>query len=44
MGELHPMSPKRDKILRFYNAASFDADLDAAGRVTLPPKLLAHGD
>jgi transcriptional regulator MraZ len=39
---LNPMSAQYRKLSRFYQGNSFELDLDAAGRVTLPPPLLAH--
>ena len=38
----HPFSPERRKLTRFFTHNSFDAELDASGRVTLSPKLLEH--
>lgn len=38
----HPLSPQRRKLTRFFTHNSFDAELDASGRVTLSPKLLEH--
>ncbi len=42
LGDLNPMGSEYRKLSRFYQGNSFDIDLDAAGRVTLPPPLLAH--
>jgi MraZ protein len=39
---LNPMSSRARTLSRFHQANSFDMELDAAGRVTLPPPLLAH--
>ncbi|MBJ7332251.1 MAG: division/cell wall cluster transcriptional repressor MraZ [Solirubrobacteraceae bacterium] len=36
------LSPERRKLTRFFSANAFDAELDSAGRVMVPPKLLAH--
>ena len=45
LGELNPMGSEYRKLSRFYQGNSFEIDLDAAGRVTLPPPLLgARGD
>jgi MraZ protein len=41
---LNPMSSQHRKLSRFYNGNSFEIDLDASGRVTLPPPLLAHAE
>lgn len=38
----HPLSPEAQKLKRFFAANSLDTDLDAAGRVMLPPFLLEH--
>ena len=43
LGGLNPMGPEYRKLSRFYQGNSFEIDLDSAGRVTLPPPLLAHG-
>ena len=39
---LNPMGSRYRKLSRFYQGNSFEIDLDANGRVTLPPPLLAH--
>jgi transcriptional regulator MraZ len=36
------VSSERRKLSRYFAGNSFDADLDAAGRVTLNPALLDH--
>jgi MraZ protein len=41
---LNPMGSQYRKLSRFYQGNSFEMELDAAGRVTLPPPLLDHGD
>ena len=38
----NPLGAQRKRIARYFQAHSFDLELDAAGRVTLPPPLLAH--
>jgi MraZ protein len=38
----NPLDPGRKRIARYFQANSFEQDLDSAGRVTLPPPLLAH--
>ena len=38
----HPISPEAQKLKRFFAANSLDTDLDAAGRVMVPPFLLEH--
>ena len=35
-------APSTSKLQRFFQANSFAIELDAAGRVTLPPPLLEH--
>jgi MraZ protein len=42
LGGLNPMGSEYRKLSRFYQGNSFEVELDAAGRVTLPPPLLAH--
>jgi MraZ protein len=37
----HPLSEEREALARFYGANSQDAELDAAGRVIVPPRMLA---
>jgi transcriptional regulator MraZ len=39
----NPLGQDRKRVARFFQANSFDLELDAAGRVTLPPPLLSHG-
>ncbi|MBA3421028.1 MAG: division/cell wall cluster transcriptional repressor MraZ [Thermoleophilaceae bacterium] len=39
---LNPVSAERRKLTRYVAGHSFDAELDAAGRVTLNPSLLEH--
>jgi MraZ protein len=43
LGELNPMGQQYRKLSRFYQGNSFEVELDASGRVTLPTPLLAHG-
>jgi len=38
----NPLDPARRRIARYFQANSFEQELDSAGRVTLPPQLLAH--
>jgi MraZ protein len=42
LGGLNPMGSEYRKVSRFYQGNSFEVELDASGRVTLPPPLLAH--
>jgi MraZ protein len=42
LGGLNPMGSEYRKLARFYQGNSFEIELDASGRVTLPPPLLAH--
>jgi len=39
---MNPMGSEHKKLSRYYQGNSFDLELDSAGRVTLPPSLLAH--
>ncbi len=36
------MGAEYRKMSRFFQGNSFEVDLDASGRVTVPPSLLAH--
>jgi len=38
----NPLSNEYRAVQRYFQANSFDVELDASGRVTLPPPLLAH--
>lgn len=38
----NPLSREYRAVQRFFQANSFDVELDSSGRVTLPPPLLAH--
>ena len=38
---LHPLSEEREALARFYGANAHDAELDAAGRVIVPARMLA---
>src|SRR5829696_3550287 len=42
LGGLNPVSAERRKLTRYVAGNSFDAELDAAGRVTLNPALVEH--
>ena len=42
LANLNPVSAERRKLTRYFAGSSFDAELDAAGRVTLNDALLAH--
>jgi MraZ protein len=44
LGNLNPMGSQYRKLSRFYQGNSFEVELDAAGRVTLPPPLLGHAE
>jgi MraZ protein len=39
---MHPLSPDRRKLTRFFSGGSYDVELDSAGRVTLNAELLKH--
>ncbi len=39
---LNPGSPKARELKRFFFATSFDAELDAANRVMIPPELIRY--
>jgi MraZ protein len=38
----NPLGREYKGVQRFFQANSFDVELDSSGRVTLPPPLLAH--
>jgi MraZ protein len=40
MAGMHPLSPQRRQLHRFFSAYAFPAELDGAGRVMIPPRLL----
>jgi MraZ protein len=42
LGGLNPMGSEYRKASRFFQGNSFEVELDASGRVTLPPPLLTH--
>ena len=42
LAALNPIGADYRRVSRFYQGNSFDVELDASGRVTLPPPLLAH--
>src|SRR3954454_2037372 len=39
---LNPLGADRKKVARYYQANSWELEMDKASRVTIPPKLLAH--
>jgi MraZ protein len=39
---LNPMSPDARQLRMWFSANAFDTELDAAGRVQVPPKLIEH--
>ena len=43
LARLNPVGSERRKLTRYLAGNSFDAELDAAGRVTLNQTLLSHG-
>ena len=42
LSDLNPMGAQYRKLSRFYQGNSFEVELDASGRVTLPSTLMAH--
>ena len=42
LSNLNPMTPEYRKLQRYYSANAFDVELDGAGRVMVPPALMAH--
>ena len=43
LADEHPLSKQADRIKRFFQANSIEAELDAAGRVMVPGFLMEHG-
>jgi MraZ protein len=39
-----PFHPEARQLQRYFHAGSFDAELDSAGRIMLPPPLIKHAD
>jgi len=44
LADTTPLDPKRDAIKRFFFSNSFEVELDSAGRVMVPAKLMAYGE
>jgi MraZ protein len=42
IGDMHPLSPERNRLSRFFAAGSSDVELDSAGRVTLGAQFLEY--
>jgi MraZ protein len=42
--DLNPLSEEARRLSRFFNAGSFDGELDGAGRVMMPQPLLAYAN
>jgi len=42
LGGKNPLGSEYKRIQRFFQANSFDLELDSSGRVTLPPPLMSH--
>jgi len=42
LGAKNPLGSEYKRIQRFFQANSFDLELDSSGRVTLPPPLMSH--
>lgn len=42
LADLNPASPKARELKRFFFNTSFDAELDAANRVMIPPQLMSY--
>jgi len=39
---LNPLGSERKRVARYYQANSWDLEMDKASRVTVPPALIAH--
>jgi MraZ protein len=44
MGSRDPFNPAARRLGRYFHAGSYDAQLDAAGRIMLPPPLIEHAN
>jgi MraZ protein len=44
LSNLNPVSKERRKLARYFAGSSFDAELDASGRVTFNTALLEHAE
>lgn len=44
MGSRDPFDPRARLLGRYFHAGSYDSQLDAAGRIMLPPPLIEHAD
>ncbi len=42
LANVHPMSPQADQINRWFVGPSHEVDIDSAGRVAVPPRLLQY--
>jgi MraZ protein len=42
LANVNPMTEQARKITRFFGAGSFETDLDAAGRIMVPAKIMQH--
>ncbi|MCW3039979.1 MAG: MraZ protein [Solirubrobacterales bacterium] len=42
VSQLHELDPRRDQFERYFQANSHDVDLDSAGRIMIPPRMLEH--
>lgn len=44
LGALNPMGSEYRKLTRYFQGNSWELELDASGRVTLPPPLMGHAE
>ena len=44
LADLNPLSEEAERLSHYSNAGSFDSDLDKAGRVMIPSKLVEYAD
>jgi MraZ protein len=42
--DLNPMSPEHRRLQRHFSRSAFDVELDGAGRVMVPAKLMEHAN
>lgn len=44
LSSLNPFSEESRRLQRYFHAGSFDAELDSAGRLMIPPLLIEHAE
>ena len=44
LANINPMTEQARKLERFFGAGSFETELDAAGRIMIPAKIMEHAE